>query len=375
MTRLRGGAFGSVTRFAAIALLAVGSSRATAQRPTAERPAAPAASGQPSTVDSAAAARGLRMGFLVRPDTVTVGDAFALIVTIEVPVSATVQWPVLGDTAAAVAMRVPTRVTTEVTGSTRRERAEYSLAAWRVGLLPIAFPDVVVRLPSGVVTVPVRDARVFVATVLPGDTSLHVPKPARPLFPRVVPWWEAWWPPAAVVAALLLLWWLWRRRRSRVVPRVAASLDVFARAMHDFDRLQRLALADVGERGRAVALSVEILRTYLAARITGSTLAQTSPELLAVIGDDDRVPRDRLASLLEDADAIKFAHQPVSLDRSRALQGESRAIVEAVEAAEQARRVAEERARRDALREAQAQAKAEEERARRASRRPKVGAP
>jgi hypothetical protein len=372
MTRVRGGALRSVARCAAmgLALVAVVSARALAQRASAAS-AAP----QPPTRDSAAAARALRVGFLVRPDTVTVGDAFTLIVTVEVPVDATVQWPVLGDTAAAVAMRVPTRVTTELAGTTRRERAEYSLAAWRVGSLPIAFPDVVVRLPSGVVAVPVRDARVFVATVLPGDTSLHVPKPARPLFPRVVPWWEAWWPAAAVVAALLVLWWMWRRRRARVVLRVAAPLDVFARAMHDFDRLQRLALADVGERGRAVALSVEILRTYVAARITGSTLAQTSPEMLTAIGDDARVPRDRLASLLEDADAIKFAHQPVSLDRARTLQGEARAIVELVEAAEQARRAAEERARREALRDAQAQAKADEERARRASRRPKVGAP
>ena len=75
---------------------------------------------------------------------------------------------------------------------------------------------------------------------------------------------------------------------------------------------------------------------------------------MTAIGEDARVPRDRLASLLEDADAIKFAHQFVSPDRARVLQGEARAIVEVVEAAEQARRAAEERARRDALREAQA---------------------
>ncbi len=94
--------------------------------------------------------------------------------------------------------------------------------------------------------------------------------------------------------------------------------DVFVRAMLDFDRLQRLALVDAGERGRGVALAVEILRTYLAARAPRATLALTSPELEQAIADDERVPRDRLMSLLLDADFIKFAHHGVSRERARA---------------------------------------------------------
>ncbi len=316
----------------------------------------------------------IRAGSIVRPDTVSVGDPFALLVTIEVPIDATVQWPSIGDTAAMVAMRVPARVTSEVAGTLRRERAEYALAAWNVGVLPIGLPDVTVRTSSGVVTVPLRDARVVVKSVLPGDTALHVPKPARDLFPRVVPWWEAWWPAAVAVAALGLLWWFWRRRRHRVVPRVVVTLDVFARAMHDFERLHRLALADVGERGRAVALSVEILRTYITARVGATALSQTSPELLSAVAGDARVPHDRLASLLTDADSIKFAHDLVSNARARALQEEARSIVEFVEAREKGRRKAEDDARRDAERLATAQAKEAEERARRKVRRPKAGA-
>lgn len=320
----------------------------------------------------------LRVGSVVRPDTVAVGDPFLLVVTIEVPSDATVQWPSITDTAAAVVMRAPPRVTSVALDGLRRETAEYVLTAWNIGPLPLGLPDASVREPSGIRTVPLRDTRIVVRSVLPADTSLRVPKPARALFPRIVPWWEAWWPAAAAVAALALLWWAWRRRRHRVVKRATAPLDVFARAIHDFDRLQRLALADLGERGRAVALGVEILRTYLSARVPAAILAGTSAELLVAIETDARVPHDRLASLLADADAIKFAHRDVSGVRARELQAEARAVVESVEQAEVARRNREDvdkqasaRADRESERVAR---RATEEDARRRARRPKAGA-
>jgi len=317
----------------------------------------------------------IRAGSVVRPDTVTVGEPFTLVVTIEVPLNATVEWPTIGDTASMVAMRGRPQISSVPQGSVRRETAEYALAAWNVGVLALGAPDVTVRVDSTVVSVPLRDARIAVRTVLPGDTSLHVPKPPRDPFPRMVPWWQLWWPAAVVVAALAALWWLWRRRRNRRVERVAPPpLDVFARALHDFERLQRLALVDAGERGRAVALAVEVLRTYLTARVPQSTLAQTSGELLAAVDGDARVPRDRLASLLIDADYIKFAHQDVSRERARALQLEARAVVEFIEAEEHARRQREDEARREAERRARELAEREEDRARKRARRPTAGA-
>ncbi len=329
-----------------------------------------------ATADSATVPT-IRAGLLVRPDTVAVGDPFTLVVTIEVPADATVQWATISDTAAVVAMRAPTRVTSEAQGATRRETAEYALAAWNVGTLPLGVPNASVRTSNGVRAVPLREAHIVVMTVLPADTSLRVPKPLRGLFPRVVPWWEAWWPAAAAVAALAVLWWLWRRRRHRVVKQVAVPIDVFARAIHDFERLQRLALADLGERGRAVALGVEILRTYLSARLPTAPLSETSSELLASIGADSRVPTDRLASLLADVDAIKFAHRPVSGIRARELQDEALAVVKSVEHADQARRKHEEAVRQASERVARdndrvAKRTAEDE-ARRRSRRAKSG--
>jgi hypothetical protein len=334
----------------------------------AARASAPAA-----TADSVAeSAFPLRL--LVRPDTVTVAQPFSLVVAIDVPGTATVQWPTITDTAAVVAMRAAPRITTEQRGDLRRETAEYPLAAWDVGLLPLALPDIIVRTPLGVQKVSLRDARVRVNTVLPLDTSLHVPRPARDLFPRVVPWWEAWLPAAAVVAALGLLWWLWRRRRNRPVRRPPIVLDVYQRALHDFDRLQRLALADVGERGRAVALALEVVRTYVSVRVPAALLSRTSGELLDAVRDDARVPIDRLSALLAEADGIKFARRAVTVERARALHDESRAVVESVERAEQARRQLvddERKAHERAERDARAQA---EDQARRQSKRPKAGA-
>jgi len=321
----------------------------------------------------------LRAGSLVQPDTVEVGDPFTFVVTIDVPADARVEWPAIADSAAVVSMRAPVRIADQGRRlGSRRERAVYTLSAWDVGPLPIGMPDVVVRVGTSTMRVPLGDARVFVRTVLPGDSTRHTPKPARELFPRVLPWWQQWWPALLVLAALALLWWLWRRRRrGGAVRTVAPPLDPFARARHEFDRLDRLGLADAGEAGRAVALAVDVLRLYLSARLPAAARSLTATELVEAVGDDPRVPRDRLLSLLVDVDGIKFAARLVSPARARELAGSARAIVEAIETADQARRAAEAEARRLAA-EAAARAVTEaEEQARRASRTsrgPKAGA-
>lgn len=353
---------------------------ASAQGASAPRVAPPTAAQavDSSFLPSPTGAR-VRAGSLVQPDTVEIGDPFSFVVTVAVPAGARVEWPSLADSAAVVAMREPVRIIDEGTKlGTHRERAVYTLSAWDVGALPIGLPDVVVRFDTTTVRVPLGDAKVIVRSVLPGDSTQHVPKPARDLFPRVVPWWQQWWPALAVLAALALLWWVWhRRRRAAVGPPVQGPLDPFTRAQHEFDRLERLGLADAGEAGRWVALSLDVLRLYLAARLPAATLSLTSGELIDAIGDDPRVPRDRLWSLLADIDGIKFAARLVSPTRAHELAATARAIVEHIEGAEQARRAAEEAARQQAAAQAARERRESEERARRASRGsrgPKAGA-
>lgn len=317
----------------------------------------------------------VKAGFLVRPDTIEVGDPFTLIVTVVVPEGARIEWPTLDDTTAMVVSRAPTKVTQEsMRAGGRTERAEYALAAWNVGVLPIGLKDAIVRYGSTTLNVPLVDANVFVKSVLPGDTSMHKPKPPRDLFPRVVPWWQRWWPALLVLAALALLWWLLKRRRTRAGTTAHTALDPYARAVHDFERLDRLALADAGERGRYVALAIDVVRTYLALRNPLAVLSLTSSELIVAVADDDRIPRDRLISLMADGDGIKFARRVVSGTRARELAADARAVVEHIEAAERARRAAEAAARAAAAKAERDAKQTDEDEARRKSRRPKAGA-
>ena len=316
----------------------------------------------------------VRSGFLVKPDTVTVGDPFTLIVTVVVPRGARVDWPTIADSTAVVAMRAPTVIVEEATGgATRTERAEYQLAAWDVGTLPIGLPNATVRDGATVVRVPLAAARVFVRTVLPIDTAKHVPQPARDLFLREVPWWERWWLAALIAALIAGLWWLWRRRRTNTVGASRLLLDPFARALRDFDQLEALKLADAGEHGRSVALAVDIVRDYLQARAPLAALSLTSAEVRTLCADDTRIPHDRLWTLLSDADGIKFAGRSVSTARATELLAEARAVTVAIEDADVAQRAAAAAARAAAVVAETAARQAADDEARQQSRRPKAG--
>lgn len=283
-------------------------------------------------------AKPMRIGAVVSPDTVQVGDPFVMTVTVEVPAGARVTWPTPTDSGGPVSMRADVRVSGNENGALRRETAEYDMAVWQVGAVTVALPDIKVVVNNQETVVPFDAPSLFVKSVLPADTSLHVPKPAKELLPRIVPWWEVWWPALLMLALFLLAWLLFRSRKKK---RLGATLDPFARAEHDFQRLDRLALNEAGEQGRFVALAIEVMRTYLSVRIPAATLALTSDELLTTIAEDSRVPTQQLAPLLVEGDAIKFGRVPVSGARARDLALEARAIVSAVEQAEQARRAAE----------------------------------
>ncbi|MBL0939983.1 MAG: hypothetical protein IBJ03_13905 [Gemmatimonadaceae bacterium] len=327
-----------------------------------------------SPVSLMAQAPRIQAGSVVRPDTVEVGDPFVFVVTVAVPAGAKVEWPRIEDSTAVVNMRGPVRVIDEGTkGSTRRERAEYTLSAWNVGRLPLGLNDAIVRAGGTTLRVPLGEAQIFVRSVLPGDSTLHVPKPARDLFERVVPWWERWWPAALVLALLGLLAWLWRKLRKRKPAVAAAPFDPYGRALHEFSRLEQLKLADAGEAGRWAALVLDVVRLYLRERVEEATLALTSSEVLEALESMPDIPHDRLHSLMVDVDSIKFAARSVSAERARKLATDARDIVESVEHNIQARRAAEREARAAADRAVERDRLAAEDAARKASRQPKSG--
>lgn len=267
----------------------------------------------------------VQAGVDVNRDTVRVGDPFIVQVGIRAPRGATIEFPPGPDSSNAVQALDPTREEDRPDSSGSVQRwAYYRVAAWDVGEQPIVLGDVVVRLGGEVRLVPLRGHSVFVASVLPADSALRVPKPARPIFSFALPLWWIWALAALALVLLLLFCWWWRRRR-RNAP--AMTIDPFAHAEREFARIERLGLVEAGERGRYVALTVEVLRDYLAARYDVAPLSLTSTELLAALRGRPALPFDRLNRLLGEADLIKFAKRPVTADRARELGRDARAIV------------------------------------------------
>jgi hypothetical protein len=173
--------------------------------------------------------------------------------------------------------------------------------------------------------VPVDGVEVFVRTVLPVDSTLRIPKPARPIFAaRPFPWWLLALLAAAIVTALGVWWWMRRRRR----PKPKVVVDPYVRAIRELNRIEAMGLVDAGERTRFIALVVEVLRDYFAARYPDASLALTSRELVSLMRKHPAVPLEQLSRSLHEADLAKFAGFSLSEDRARNLARDIRAIIE-----------------------------------------------
>jgi hypothetical protein len=280
----------------------------------------------------------VRMGVVVRPETVTVGDRFTVQVRVRAPRGSVVTFPEGPDSGATVEATDPRVVQRAADGTAEDLTATYHLVAWDTGAVALGLGDVVVAGTAGR-AIPLAASRIVVASVLPPDTALHVPKPPRDIVAARPPLWP-WIVLALLVLALiaLLAWWLWRRRRR---GRAAGpGVDPYEVAEREFARIEGLGLLEAGERGRFVALVVEVLRDYLAARLPDAALSLTSAELVRALRARPEVPAQRLASLLYEADLVKFARRPVTDERAHELAGGAREVVREVERRVEAARAA-----------------------------------
>ena len=272
--------------------------------------------------------QGIQLGIAVRPETVTVGTRFVVAARIRAAEGSTIAWPPAPDTSETLEI-VSSRMLDSASDSLRTEEtARWRLAAWDTGTITIVFEDAVVTAPGGELRVPLR-ARVYVRSVLPADTSLHDPKPTRDIMATDPPWWR--WVAFALLALAiigLLVWWYLRRRRRKPPP---VPVDAMQYAEREFTRVERMGLLEAGERGRFVALMVEVLRDYLALRVTGATPSLTSTELIGFMRSHRELPVQRLAAILSESDLVKFARRTVTAERAREIGQEARAIVREVE--------------------------------------------
>ncbi|MEX1185636.1 MAG: hypothetical protein WEA80_03520 [Gemmatimonadaceae bacterium] len=280
----------------------------------------------------------VRIGVQIDPDTVTVGERFTVIVRVRAPAGSTIEFPVSTDSAANVDLAADAavaepRLLPAPAGSPgeMEQVAGYRMAAWDIEAQPLGLGDVIVRSGIAERRISLASYTVFVRSVLPADTTLHVPKPARDVLPFAYPWWLKWLLLAlGILLAALLAWWLWRvYQRWKNRPIHPAAL-----AQREFFRIEKLGLPDRDEGALHVALMVDVLRNYLAARVAGVRASHTTRELVAAArasGALDPEWSAGLAELLHQADLAKFAAWRVDAAQARELGAAARAVVERVE--------------------------------------------
>ncbi len=308
----------------AVALATQPDARQAAQAAIRPSDAQPAGSlGDPAAV---------RAGMSLSADSVTVGSPFVIQLRVRAPAGSEVEFPPGPDTSGVIQPLDPPQLVPGLDSAVVDQTMRYRVAAWDVGAQSIDLGSVRVRVGAFTRELRLSPLMVQVLSVLPTDSVERVPRPARPPveFPR--PWWIPWLL-ALLAAALvgLLIWWYVRRRRRRVT--LAPPVDALGLAIARFRQIDALRLPDSGEPGRHVALTQEVLRDYLALRVPGASASLTSRELLVAVVDEQEVPHERMVTLLQEGDMVKFAALPVSAARARELGQEFEGVVVAVDAA------------------------------------------
>ncbi|PYO48676.1 MAG: hypothetical protein DMD72_06865 [Gemmatimonadetes bacterium] len=270
----------------------------------------------------------VQMGFRVSPDTVLIGQPFSLFIKVVAPKGVRFEFPSGPDTATQNGVRpIELRGEKIVTMLGDTAVALYHLVAWDIGTQPLRFPDVRVTFEGQERRPPLGGASVFVKSVLPADTSLRVPRPARPLIVLPVFNWLRWLALLAALIAIALAWWAWRRYRNRPKPPV----DPYVRAQQEFARIEARRLLETGEPEEYFAAMVDVTREYLAARVPGVRRSDTTRELLRTMQPRECVEAE-LPRLLDRADMVKFARADAAQQEAREAGAQLRAIVDNVEA-------------------------------------------
>ena len=267
----------------------------------------------------------VQAGVTLERDTVTVGEVVRLTIRVHAPVGATIGFPTTVDSSAVVQPLEPPLVRNGADSVNAVDRiAMYRLSAWDIGSQAIKLGDVTVQTEAGDRQVALTLPSLFVRSVLPADTTLRIPKPARAILavPTPFPWW--WWALGALALLLLglLAWWIVRRRRGQ-----GLTGDPYRDANAEFERIERLRLIEAGEPGRHVTLMTDVVRRYLAGRHEGVSLALTSGELQAAVRPVPTVPHDALRDIFASVDPVKFANAPLDGERARAIGEEAKAVV------------------------------------------------
>lgn len=277
----------------------------------------------------------VQLGFALDRDTVTVGDHVTLIVRLLAPRGSQLWFPPGPDTAHKEGT-YPVELIGQRAATMHGDTAVvgYRLAAWDVGAQTVNMPDIVVTYHGQRQLVPLAGINLFVRSVLPKDTALWKPKPARELITLASFDWKKWLPLLLLLSLALLGWWIWRRYRARA----GLPVDPYERAKAEFARVEREYPAE-RDPGAHLTRMVDVMRDYLAARVVGVRRSYTTVELIPRLTLETEAQR-RLPALLETSDWIKFARGTSTAAEAAGGGQTARTIVDEIEA----RRVADESA-------------------------------
>lgn len=265
----------------------------------------------------------VQLGTSVRPETTTVGQHFIATVRVRVPVGTDVKFPLRPDSGTQVDSAGPFARSDSAVGGFTESTMNYVLAAWDTGSQRLGLDSVVVVTDGTERIAALNGFSVYVRSVLPLDTALRKPKPFRPVVAGTVVNWIPWLIAAAILALLGLLVYAWRRWRRRATR----GLTALQLAQREFARIDAERLVESGDTERYAVEMVRVARTYLAAVVPLLARSATTRELAAALHRTSAVPGDRLISILDETDLLKFARRRASVERAVAIGTEARRIV------------------------------------------------
>lgn len=269
-----------------------------------------------------------QMGLRVSPDTVRIGDVFEFVIRVRVLPGFTPEFPAAPDSTEGQApiIEMRDRKIERSNSDTLDYTATYKLVAWDLGQQQLRLTDVHLQNPSGNPGFLPIHASVFVRSVLPADSSKRIPKPPRPRFPVTK---FNWWPLIIALIAIALGylgWIIWKRYRARKL----APRDPYEVALEEFKKIEAMQLPERGESERYVALMVDVMRKYFAAKVPGASLSNTSNQMIVRVRSAE-LADGRLEPVLNQSDLVKFARAKVEMESAKGIGANARALVDLVE--------------------------------------------
>ena len=273
-------------------------------------------------------------------ETVTVGQPFFVRIRVRAPKAATIRFPALPDSGDAVEPIDP-RIVEQADDAAALDRtAVYRVAAWDIGPRTARFASVGVTVGGVEQLFTLRVPPVEVRSVLPSDTASRKPKGVRPPLATPSGLWRLW-----LLLGILstgIAWYFWRRPKS--VPRPIPPADAFTAAQAAFSSLDEMALHECGEPGRHVIAHVDVMRAYVARRFPAASESCTATEFTTAVAPLNLpVTSERLHTLLQLDESLRFAGIAVAPDDAAFFAREARTVVQGIQSEHEARLRAEDR--------------------------------